>query len=163
MQRGISILGLALLAASAVPFAMVTFIWLLFVVTAVLSPSSWELRLWWSVAQSLGHMAAFWFGAFQVGAALRAVSRRRRVACAAESAVDVCACFSCLHKFFIRYDLILRRAFKFHVFRLWRAAAFAGFDRAGVADIAVRAGPFQLDESLAFLSCHKSLLFIHFL
>lgn len=76
-QRAISILGLVLLGASAVPFALVTFIWLLFVATAVFSPSSWELRLWQSIAQSAGLMAAFWFGAFQVGAVLSSTVTNR--------------------------------------------------------------------------------------
>lgn len=107
MQRGISIFGLVLLGASAVPFAMVTLIWLAFLATALLSPASWELRLWQSAAQSLGLMAAFWFGAFQVGTALRStvINRypRKRLPALAFGAVTLfSACILFWHLF--RHD-----------------------------------------------------------
>jgi hypothetical protein len=70
MRRAISIVGFAFLSAGAIPFGVVTLIWLIFVGASILSPSEWSLSLLKSLGQCISLIVAFWYGAIHIGTTL---------------------------------------------------------------------------------------------
>ena len=70
MRRTISAIGLSFLIVGAIPFAVLTLVWSVFVVTSIVVPSAWSSQLLLSIAKVVGLMALFWYGAFQVGGRL---------------------------------------------------------------------------------------------
>jgi hypothetical protein len=70
MHRTVSAIGLSILIVGAIPFAFLTLVWSVFVVTSILTPAAWSSKLLLSISKVVGLMALFWYGASQVGARL---------------------------------------------------------------------------------------------
>lgn len=67
MSRAQATVGIVLLVIGSVPFALLSFVWLVFLATSFFMLSAWSLALLLSVAKVVALMALFWFGALHVG------------------------------------------------------------------------------------------------
>lgn len=76
--RIFSVVGISFLLLGALPFALLSMIWLIFVVGSVVFSSSWDLQLFLLMAELCVQMTFFWFGAYQVAACLFSAFRRVR-------------------------------------------------------------------------------------
>ena len=67
MPRARAAIGIFLLAVGSVPFALLSFVWLVFLATSFFTLSAWNSALLLSVAKVVALMALFWFEALHVG------------------------------------------------------------------------------------------------